>query len=265
MKPVWRNILAGLLYAALTVAAGAYFWFARGLRESGKGDEVVKSVKVTLLDSSLNKFVTKQEIVDIINRFSGNVVGRRIDSIRLGQIEELLNHRSVVKETEAYVTRDGVMSIEIRQRKPVIRIQTEEGGFYMDETAFVFPLIDNYSSYVPVVTGKVPLDVLMDEHPQSKDTTSWLGKILNLGMYLEKHPFWNAQIEEIFFNDNGDVELIARAGNQKIIFGDLDNIAEKFDKLHSFYSYIIPKAGWDKYSCVNLKYRGQIVCTKAKK
>ena len=99
MKPVWKNILAGLLYAVLTVAAGAYFWFARGLRESGKKDEIVRSVKVTLLDSSLNKFVTKQEIVDIINRFNGNVIGRRIDSIRLGQIEELLNHRSVVKET----------------------------------------------------------------------------------------------------------------------------------------------------------------------
>lgn len=256
--------MGGLLYAALTVAAGAYFWAAYGLREKGKSEEVVRNVKVTLLDSSLNKFVTKEEIVEIINRFSGNIVGRRIDSIPLNQIESLLNHRSVVKESQAYITRDGVMSIEIRQRKPVVRIQTADGGFYMDETAFVFPLIENYSSYVPVVTGSVPLELLQDESPQGKDSTSLLGRILDLGMYLEKHPFWNAQIEEIFFNEEGDVELIARAGNQRIIFGDLDNIAEKFDKLHSFYSYIIPKAGWDKYSCVNLKYRGQIVCTKKK-
>ena len=264
MRKTWRYILGGLLYAALTVAAGAYFWAASGLREKGKSEEVVRSVKVTLLDSSLNKFVTKEEIVEIINRFSGNIVGRRIDSLPLNQIEALLNHRSVVKESQAFVTRDGVMSIEIRQRKPVVRIQTPEGGFYMDETAFVFPLIENYSSYVPVVTGNVPFELLQDESPQSKDSTSILGRILDLGIYLEKHPFWNAQIEEIFFNDEGEVELIARAGNQRIIFGDLDNIAEKFDKLHSFYSYIIPKAGWDKYSAVNLKYRGQIVCTKKK-
>ena len=264
MRRVWKNILGGLLYAFLAAAAAAYFYFAHDLRQKNKSQEVVKSIKVTLLDSSLNKFVTKQEIVDIINRFSGDVVGRRIDSIRLQQIEALLNHRSVVKESQAYVTRDGMMNIEIRQRKPVIRIQTQDGGFYMDETAFVFPLIDNYSSFVPVVRGNVPMDVLMDEHPQSKDSTSWLGRILNLGLYLEKHPFWNAQIEEIFFNDEGDVELVTRAGDQKIIFGDLDNIAEKFNKLHSFYSSIVPKTGWDRYSCINLKYRGQIVCTKKK-
>ena len=87
----------------------------------------------------------------------------------------------------------------------------------MDETAFVFPLIENYSSYVPVVTGNVPFELLQDESPQSKDSTSILGRILDLGIYLEKHPFWNAQIEEIFFNDEGEVELIARAGNQRII------------------------------------------------
>ena len=264
MRKVWKNIFGGLLYAVLAAAAVAYFLFASDLRQKDKSQEVVKSIKVTLLDSSLNKFVTRQEIVDIIDRFSGNVVGRRIDSIHLQQIEALLNHRSVVKESQAYVTRDGIMNIEIRQRKPVIRIQTQDGGFYMDETAFVFPLIENYTSYVPVVTGKVPIDVLMDENPQGKGTTSWLGRILNLGMYLEKHPFWNAQIEEIFFNDEGDIELITRAGDQRIIFGDLDNVAEKFNKLHSFYTYIVPKAGWNKYSCVNLKYRGQIVCTKKK-
>ena len=87
--------------------------------------------------------------------------------------------------------------------------------------------------------------------------------MLEMGLFLEKNPFWNSMIEEIFINSDGDAELVARAGDQRIIFGDFENIPEKFSKLGSFYQYIIPKVGWDKYACVNLKYRGQIVCTKA--
>ena len=264
MSKTWKNILTILLYTLLAAAAVAYFYFAVILYRKNQPQKVCKSVKVTLLDSSLNKFVTKQEIIDLIDNFCGKTVGKKMDSIKLSQIESLLNHRSVVKEAQAYVTRDGVLNIDIRQRKPVIRIQSSQGGFYIDETEYIFPLIPNYSSYVPIVTGNIPEEVFADDTPaQGKDSLNWLGKILNLGLYLEKHPFWNAQIEEIYINDENDIELITRVGDQKIIFGSLEDIEEKFEKLYSYYKYIIPNTGWDKYAVVNLKYRGQIVCTKA--
>ena len=261
MSKTWKHILGGLLYTVLAAAAGAYFWFARDLYQKSQPSQVCKSVKVTLLDSSLNKFISKEEVVGIIDRFLGPSVGKNIDSLKLGQIEALLNHRSVVKESQAYVTRDGQMRIEIRQRKPVVRIEAPNGGFYIDETAYIFPLIPDHPSYVPVITGNIPENFLEEESPT--DTTALIGKMLEMGLFLEQHPFWNNQIEEIFINDEGDAELVARAGDQRIIFGDFDNIPEKFSKLASFYQYIVPKTGWDKYACVNLKYRGQIVCTKA--
>ena len=263
MSKTWKNILGGLLYTVLSAAAGAYFWFADYMYGKNQPSQVCNSVKVTLLDSSLNKFISKEEVVGIINRFMGPVTGKNIDSIKLNQIEALLNHRSVVKESQAYVTRDGQMNIEIRQRKPVVRIEAPNGGFYIDQTAYIFPLIPNHPSYVPVITGNIPEGFLSDEG--QKDTTALISKMLDMGIFLENNPFWNSQIEEIFINQEGDAELVTRAGNQRIIFGDLDNIQEKFDKLSSFYQYIVPKEGWKKYSCINLKYKGQIVCTKTHK
>ena len=261
MSKTWKHILGGLLYTVLAAAAGAYFWFACGLYRKNQPSQVCKGVKVTLLDSSLNKFISKDEVVGIIDRFLGPSVGKNIDSLKLNQIEALLNHRSVVKESQAYVTRDGQMRIEIRQRKPVVRIEAPDGGFYIDETSYIFPLIPDHPSYVPVITGNIPGNFL--ENEGAKDSTALIDKMLEMGLFLEKNPFWNSMIEEIFINSDGDAELVARAGDQRIIFGDFENIPEKFSKLGSFYQYIIPKVGWDKYACVNLKYRGQIVCTKA--
>ena len=261
MSKTWKHILGGLLYTVLAAAAGAYFWFADGLYGKAQPSQVCKSVKVTLLDSSLNKFISKEEVIGIIDRFLGPSVGKNIDSIKLQQIEALLNHRSVVKESQAFITRDGQMNIEIRQRKPVVRIEAPNGGFYIDETAYIFPLIPDHPSYVPVITGNIPENFLEDEN--FTDSTALISKMLEMGLFLERNPFWNNQIEEVFINDEGDAELVTRAGEQRIIFGDFDNIPEKFNKLSSFYQYIVPKEGWDKYACVNLKYRGQIVCTKA--
>ncbi len=261
MSKTWKIVLGTLLYTAFTAAAVAYFYFAGELVDREKPSLICKHIDVSLLDSSINKFITKKEITDVIDHFCGGVIGKRIDSINLAQIEALLNHRSVVKESQAFITRDGTMHIEILQRKPILRIEIEHGGFYVDETAYIFPLVTNNPSYVPVFTGNIPIEMLSNQS-EVKDSLSCINKILQMGLYLQKHPFWNAQVEEVFFNSASDVELVTRVGNQRIIFGNLDNIDDKFSRLYSFYKYIVPQVGWNKYNCVNLKYKGQIICTK---
>ena len=263
MKRGWKIAFTVLLYAVLTVAGASYFYFAGKLYGRGRKSEVCKAVKVTLLDSSLNKFVSKQEVVQIIERFQGPIMDKHIDSLNLKSLEELLNHRSVVKESQIFVTRDGQMNIQIRQRRPIIRVEGSNGGFYIDGECYIFPLIERYSSYVPVVSGNIPQGLL--EGSQAADSLAWVEKIVELGRFLESNPFWNAQIEQIYFNDKQEIELATRAGNERVIFGELKDIPQKFNKLYSYYKYVTPKVGWEKYSTINLKYKNQIVCTLNKK
>ena len=93
---------------------------------------------------------------------------------------------------------------------------------------------------------------------------AWINGIYELAMFLDRNPFWNAQIEQIYVAENGDLYLSPRVGNQQIVFGDLNNIETKFDKLASFYNNIVPSVGWIEYDVVNLKYKDQIVCKKRK-
>ncbi len=263
MSKTWRNILTIALDAVLLAALAAYFYGADILRETGRKNEKCSAIRVTLLDSALNKFVSKNEVVEIITGYDRKVIGRRIDSINLQNIETALNKRSVVKESQVSVTRDGIMNVSITQRRPVIRIEGAEGGFYIDETAYFFPLIEKYTSYVPVVSGNLPVRISAEEQKiYGKDSTEWLDDMVSLGKFLESNPFWNSQIEQIYFDTNGDAVLSTRAGTQKIILGNLKDLPEKFEKLNAFYQCVIPKFGWDKYRVINLKYKKQIVCTR---
>ncbi|MBQ1929891.1 MAG: cell division protein FtsQ, partial [Bacteroidales bacterium] len=72
-------------------------------------------------------------------------------------------------------------------------------------------------------------------------------------------------IEQIYINQNNDIQLATRVGDIEIILGDYKDYKEKLDKLYTFYKNIVPVEGWDKYSSVNLKYKGQIICKLKKR
>lgn len=265
MSKTWRKILTITLYVVLTAALAAYFYFADILRDRGRSSERCAAIKVTLLDSSLNKLVSKEEVTEIITAYDGKIIGRRIDSINLINIEYALTKQNVVKESQVSITRDGLMDVRIIQRRPVIRVESSDGGFYIDETSYAFPLIEKYTSYVPVISGNVPVRISPAEQKiYGKDCTMWIEQMVNLGKFLETNPFWNSQVEQIYFEENGDAVIYTRAGRQKIILGDLRDIPEKFNKLYAFYKCVVPKFGWEKYSVINLKYKKQIVCSPAK-
>lgn len=251
-------------YSAITLlaaAAVAYFYLASLLYAAKSGESVCRSVEVEISDSAVNRFVSKKEVIAIVTQYDGECVGKRCDKIDLARIERLLNSRSAIKESQASLTRDGIMRIEITQRRPVLRIETFNGGFYIDESEYIFPLVESFTSYVPVVSGHIPLNLDADYRGEAaEEQMPWLTKTLELGKFLDSNPFWSAMIEQIYVEQNGDLILSPKVGKMKIIFGPPDNIEEKFRKLLAFYKNIAPQRGWERYSEVNLKYKGQIVC-----
>lgn len=263
---VWvKYSLWTLLYLFLSAALVGYFFYAGKLRDEGKKLEVCKNIRVTLLDSSLNRFVTKTEVIDLIEQFNhSQTIGKSIDSLQLHNLEKLLESRSAIEKSQISVNREGIMNIDILQRVPVIRIETLNGGFYIDRTGYIFPLIENSSTYIPIVTGELPINITQERKLIGKDSVMWVKKLIDLGSFLMDNPFWNAQIEQIYFASPNVVEMYARVGEEKIIFGDLNYIEKKFKKLYAYYTNATPTLGWDKYSSINLSFKNQVVCKKKK-
>ena len=91
-------------------------------------------------------------------------------------------------------------------------------------------------------------------------------KLINFVEWLEEDSFWQAEIVQIVAKTmpSGDLELdlIPRSGNYTIQFGRIEKVEQKLDKLLRFYEEGLNNRGWDCYSIINVKYDGQVVCSK---
>ena len=111
-------------------------------------------VSVRILDSAVNRFVSPGDIRSILTSSAVSPIGRPRDEINLHDIENLLNSRSAIRKSDASLANDGILDISITQRRPVIRIQTGSGAFYIDDTGYIFPWVSTFTSYVPIVSGQ---------------------------------------------------------------------------------------------------------------
>lgn len=245
-------LLAACLMAALEYSAGK------------KGSLKCSSLSVTIADSLENNFVSVSDIRGYIDAESGGYIGRALDSIDLAEMERIIDSKSTVLKSEAYVTGDGTLNISVTQRRPAVRFQRPDGGFYADRQGYIFPLQGNYTAYVPVVDGAIPVNASGPYKGKagSEKEQEWIDSIIRLVTYMEESGVWDKNIVQITVRGNGDLVLVPRQGKEKFLFGKPDNIEDKFSRMEKYYTGIVPEKGEGYYSTVNLKYNGQIVCRK---
>jgi len=259
---MFRKILIYTGYFLLTVVLGVYFYFSSSIATKESKDKTCRILKINILDSTTNRFVSKAEIRNLLKTEGINIGESKIKHINQYELEEVINNRTAVKTSQVSVTGQGVLTVNILQRRPIIRIETINGGFYMDETAYIFPLIKTFTSYVPVVSGEIPLNIPPGYRGLAESNNKWTTQIYELGLYLEQHSFWNSMIEQIYIDEKGIMYMTARIGSTEIFFGNSENIDYKFRKLHAFYTKVIPAMGWDTYNIVDLSFSSQLVCKK---
>lgn len=79
---------------------------------------------------------------------------------------------------------------------------------------------------------------------------------------MQKNPFWDAQIEQIYVLSDQNVELVPRVGDHLIYLGRLKDYDQKLARLKEFYQKALNKVGWNKYSRINVEFDNQIICTR---
>lgn len=232
---------------------------------------VCNRVEVRVVDSLKSGFVLKSNIAKILQRKKYNgLIGKNFSDIDLLSLKNDINNYPPVRNAVVYKTIDGIVMIEVEQRCPILRIiDSNNDSYYIDVNGYVMQLSGNYTSQVIIANGnintKFPItnttNVLdLEQKTQGKRVVQ--ADLYKLAKYVNNNKFWNAQIQQIFVNFSGDFELIPRVGANVIIFGDFGDCEEKFNNLMSLYKNGLPVVGWNKYETINLKYKGQVICTK---
>ncbi len=217
-------------------------------------------------------FLNKIDIAQLIHDRGDSIIGQPKSTINIPEIEYVLNNQSDVANAEVYATINGEIKVEVKQRKPVIRIINANGeSYYLDDEGKLMPLSDKYTARVIIANGYI-LEPYARRYMYTiedigKDSmakeNSMLDELYAMAKYINADEFWKAQVKQIYINADRDMEIVPLVGDQKIIFGDTTAMDEKFKKLLTFYQQGLNITGWwNKYSSINLKFKNQIVCTK---
>jgi cell division protein FtsQ len=84
--------------------------------------------------------------------------------------------------------------------------------------------------------------------------------MMELLNFIEKDPFWKAQISQMHIDKKGNIKMYTQVSKQVVEFGKPEDIEEKFRNLKIFYKDILPTKGWNSYDRVSVKFKDQIVC-----
>ena len=157
----------------------------------------------------------------------------------------------------------------MEQRKPILRVVNKKLlNYFIDNTGQIIPVTGQSSSFTLLANGNInePFEIIAGKNifPSKKDTIlrpNTIYDLYSMAKYIDNDDFWRSQIEQIYVDNHGEMQLVPRVGSQIIIFGHSDNLDYKFRKLKSIYR-AFNEIGWNQYKTINLKYKDQVVCTK---
>jgi len=242
---MWRKILN----IGSWVLLAAYLGFSLWLTDQRMNSLTFHRVKVDIVDSLENHFVSPAEVTEILAKKGIRTTGNKLEDLNRDQVKSTVKMLSGVKDALVYSTPDGTLYIMVWQRTPVMRFVNPYASYYIDTEGQEMALSEHYSAQVMMVSGFGSKSFLKDSLIQMVKT-------------INDNPFLDALIEEIIINPDHTLEIIPRVGDHRIFFGDAGNCQWKLKKLEVFYEKGLPNVGWDRYSRIDLRYSNQVVARK---
>jgi cell division protein FtsQ len=205
-------------------------------------------------DEAIN--IDKERLVKLVKASDSKIFSKTLDEINSEIFEDEIEkipailradvYKLMVNEKGAY---KGVLVVKVKHREPVLRIITSNGSYYLDKLGVRIPVSASYSTNVLVASGSISEQFAVE-------------KLLPFALYVEGNDFWNAQIEQIYVQEDGDVLLTPLVGGHIIELGEVDNYINKLHVMSEFYKQVLAKNNWDKYEKISLKYNNQVVAKR---
>ncbi|MVN90116.1 cell division protein FtsQ [Mucilaginibacter sp. HME9299] len=254
-KQLWKKIGIGFAWVASITGLIVLMSFI-GAKQAGV---VCAGVKVYIPGNEY--FIDQAEVDNILGVSSNTLVGRKIDQINIHDLENKLQRNPFIESAEVYADMDGLIRVEISQRHPILRILNRfDQDFYIDQHGVKVPLSNNFTAQVLAANGFI--DELFANRLDTLHTR--LAKdLFATANFIRKDTLWNAQIAQIYVDQNHEMQLIPRVGNHRILLGNADSLDRKFHNLEIFYKQAMPQVGWNKYKAISVKYTNQVVGVKS--
>lgn len=254
-KPTIIKWMLGTLWVC--IAAGTVVLLVAAINK--KDEKKCTGVNINISGVSDNFFVDKKDIIRLLTARAGaNPVGKPVGLFDLRSMEAALQRNIWVKSAQLFFDNNERLQVNVLEREPEARVFTTTGStFYLDTSIAILPLSEKFSARLPVFTN-----FPFNGQRLNKSDSALLRSIVTISTSIQKNEFLMAMIDQVDITPQGTFEMIPKFGNTVIVFGDATDATEKFDKLLLFYKEVVVKAGWNKYTEINVRFKNQVVAKR---
>ena len=235
----WTNIRLLLMFFLVIFL----FSFTSKRNENRK----LKGIEILFVEET-SPFVKQEAVNKLLIENNGDVKSIQKLALDLSSLEHTLNSQKMIRQSDVFVTIDGVLKAVIKQRTPIARIFVGERSFYVDYEGNKMPLSNNFTARVPLVSGAI-------ESVNNEDLIAALKMIYD-------DDFLKKNIIGMEIMPNSSLKMYNRNFDYRIDFGNLKNAATKFRNYKAFFQKAVLDNSLEKYKKIDLRFTDQVVCTK---
>lgn len=216
----------------------------------------VRGIEVEINYGNTPHLVDQQTVIDTLRARIPDIMQKQVRQVDNRQVSEAALHVPFLTNVSASVSVSGKVVIRADQRRPVARLFFGNSEYYIDHEGHLLPTSPIGECNVVVASGDF-VGALGTDSTDAQINTLW-----QVALFLDAHSNYKPLIDQLFVQSNGEVMMVPKVGDQTIELGDSDDLENKFADLLAFYRNAMPRAGWQTFSKISLKYKGQVVCTK---
>lgn len=243
------HIIKMILVSVAGAAVLTYLIYAATIQPSEP--VVCNQISIDILDRDLFSFVNENDVKEKLSEKKLNPIGKKASHNLADSVEKIINSISFVKKSECYIGDNGVMVIELTQRRPVLLVKSDGAEYYIDSERKRIPVSPHHTAMLMLVTGKVKEKSAKNE-------------IFDLAAFLRNDDFYKNHIDQIYIDNEGLLFLGTKKGVPVIKIGKLNDYRTKLGKLRAWYEQYPGFAWGEKYTMVDVSYQNLIYCTLAK-
>lgn len=219
----------------------------------------VRGVEVSIRYGHAPILVDEQTVVDSILKYVPRLQAMQVKNVNRNAVSAAASLVPYIKDVSTSISVSGKVVVRATQRRPIARLFYGGKELYFDADGGIMPVSQHGDCDVLVAGGS------FTEPFRADSLNSQMTELLSLARFLDDQSKYSGLIDQIFIGSDGDIMMVPKLGDHVIELGAAENLDEKFSNLMTFYRMGMPRAGWNTYSKVSLKFNNQVVCTKEKK
>lgn len=241
----------GVIQCLLSVVLLVYLAAALAYAHNEVSNEHYKALEINIARNESTGFVTATDIDVELGTLSARIKKLAPDSVNTLQIERTLAGMDNIETANCIVLNNGNIRVDVVPLVPLARVFdiTTGKNFYINKDGKRMRANSRYRVDVPVVTGRFSEKV---------DPIITLPVLRHIAADSRLTPLTSAlKVEK-----NGDIFLIPRVRGHVVNLGDTTDLADKTERLLTFYHKVLPVKGWEHYDTISVKWRGQVVAKR---